>query len=147
MTGIFELLVNKYRVFYEVSPYQVLIEEGHGSPAATRRIIQAGFDIDVQAISDKDELVLPPPGDYALGYARLKKIADAVTQHASECFIEVIAFHSSFFSGAGGNFRPQALIQIRISNRRGVDQPVGPPEQHALEELERQLQDLGIRRQ
>jgi hypothetical protein len=146
MTEIFELLAKKYRVFYEVSPYQLLIEEAHGSPAATRNIIQAGFDVDVQGISDKDELELPPPGDYALGYAALKKIADTVAQHASECFIEVIPFHSNFFSEASGNFRPQALIRIRISNRRGIDQPVGPPEQHALEELERQLQDLGIRR-
>ena len=145
MTEIFELLVKKYRVFYEVSPYQVLIEEGHGSPAATRRIIQAGFDVDVQGISNKDGLELPPPGDYALGCARLKRIADTVAQHASECVIEVIPFDSSFFSEAGGSFRSQALIRIRISHR-GVDQPVGLPEQRALEELERQLQGLGIRR-
>lgn len=145
MTETFELLVKKYRVFYEVSPYHVLVEEAHGSPAATRRIIQAGFDVDVQGISNKDELELPPPDDYALGYARLKGIADTVAQHASECFIEVIPFDSSYFSGAGGNFRPQALIRIRISHQ-GIDQPVGLPEQHALEELERQLQGLGVRR-
>ena len=73
MTEIFEQLVKKYRVFYEVSPFHVLVEEAHGSPTATRHIIQAGFDVDVQGISNKDELELPPPSDYALGYARLKE--------------------------------------------------------------------------
>ena len=142
----FELLVKKYRVFYEVLPYHVVIEEAHGSPEETRHIIQAGFDVDVHGLSNKDEVELPPPGDYALGHAELKKIADGVSQHASECSIEVIPFASSVFSEAGENFRSEAVIRIRISHHRGIDQPAGLPEQHALEELERQLQDLGLRR-
>ena len=145
MTEIFELLVKKYCIFYEVSPYQVLSEEAHGSPAATRQIIQAGFEVDVCGLSNKVELELPPPGDYALGYARIKEIVDTVAQHASECSIEVIPFPSDVFSGARENFRSEAVIRIQISHR-GIDQPVGPAEQHALEELERQLQGLGVRR-
>jgi len=82
MPEIPDLLVKKYRVFYEVLPYHVLIEEAHGSPAATRHIIQAGFDVDVRGLSNKDEPELPPPGNYALGYARLKKIVDTVAQGA-----------------------------------------------------------------
>jgi hypothetical protein len=145
MTEILQALIKKYRAFYEVWPYQVLIEEAHGSPAATRRIIQAGFDVDVCGLSNKNELELPPPGDYALGYAELKKIADGIWQHASECSIEVIPFPSTAFSEARDNFRAEAVIRIRISHR-GIDQPLGLPEQHALEELERQLQVLGLRR-
>jgi len=145
MTEILEALVKKYRVFYEVWPYQVLIEEAHGSPAATRHIIQAGFDVDVCGLSNKDELELPPPGDYASGYARLKEIADTVAHRASECFIEVITFPSNVFSEARENFRSEAVIRIRISHCHG-DQPAGLPEQHALEELERRLQGLGIQR-
>jgi len=146
MTEIFELLVKKYRVFYEVLPYHVVIEEAHGSPAATRHIIQAGFDVDVHALSNKDEQELPPPGDYALGYAGLKKIVDTLAQHARECAIEVIPFPSTVFSEARENFRSEAVIRIRISHRRGIDQPVGLPEQHALEELESQLQGVGLGR-
>ncbi|MGB0036814.1 MAG: hypothetical protein WBP79_15195 [Candidatus Acidiferrales bacterium] len=145
MTQILEALIKKYRVFYEVWPYQVLIEEAHGSPAATRRIIQAGFDVDVCGLSNKDTMELPPPGDYALGYAGLKEIADGVAQHASECSIEVIDFPSTAFSEARDNSRSEAVIRIRISHR-GIPQPVGLPEQHALEELETQLQSLGLRR-
>ena len=145
MTEILEALVKKYRVFYEVSPYQVLIEKAHGPPTATRQIIQAGFEVDVCGLSNKVELELPPPGDYALGYAGLKEIADGVSQHVSECSIEVMPFASTAFSEARDNSRSEAVIRIRIS-RRGIPQPAGLPEQHALEELERQLQGLGIRR-
>ena len=137
--------LKKYRVFYEVSPYHVLLEEAHGSPAASRQIIQAGFEVDVCGLSNKDGVELPPPGDYALGYAWLQKIADTVAQHASECFIEIIPFPSDVFAEARENSRSEAVIRIRIS-RRGIDQPVGLPEQHALEELEKQLQGLGLRR-
>jgi hypothetical protein len=140
-----EHLVEKYHVFYDVSPYQVLIEERHGSPAATRRIIQAGFDVDVHGLSNEHEVKLPPPADYAAGYARLKEIADTVSHHAGECFIEVIPFPSTMFSEAREDFRPEAVVRIRISHR-GADQPAGPPEEHALEELEKQLQHLGIQR-
>lgn len=31
-------LITKYQTFYEVSPYNIVIEEGHGSPTATRHI-------------------------------------------------------------------------------------------------------------
>jgi len=146
MPEIPQPLGKKYRVFYEVLPYHELIEEGHGSPAVTRHIIQAGFDVDVHGLSNKDKLELPPPDDYALAYAQLKQIVDTVAQHASECFIEVIPFPSTIFSEASRHFQPEAVIRIRISNHRGFDQPVGLAEQHALEELERQLQGLGLRR-
>ena len=146
MPEILQLLVKKYRVFYEVLPYQVAIEQAHGSPEETRHIIQAGFDVDVHGLSNKAEVELPPPGDYELGYAELKKIADTVAQHASDCSIEVIPFPSTVFSEAGENFRSEAVIRIRISHHRGIDQPAGLPEEHALKELERQLQDLGLRR-
>ena len=139
-------LVKEYHVFYEVLPYHVLIEEGHGSPKATKRIIQAGFDVDVHGLSNKNELELPPPGEYALGYWGLKKIIDTVSHDASECSIEVIPFPEAVFSEAREQFRPEARVRIRISHRRGIDQPVGLPEQHALEEVEKQLQGLGIRR-
>jgi|SRR5579859_6495951 len=146
MSEKFQQLVKEYHVFYEVLPYHVLIEEGHGSPHATKRIIQAGFDVDVHGISNKKELELPPPGEYALGYGQLEKIADTVSHDASECFIEVIPFPEAVFSEAREQFRPEARVRIRISHRRGIDQPVGVPEEHALEEVEKQLQGLGIRR-
>lgn len=146
MSEIFESLVKKYGVFYEVSPYHVVIEDGHGSSTPTRRIIQAGFDVDVHGLSNKEELELPPAADYAVAYERLKKIADTISHDAGECSIEAIPFPETVFSEARERFRSEAVLRIRISHYRGVDQPVGLLEQHALEEVEKQLQGLGIRR-
>jgi len=139
-------LVKRYRAFYEVLPYYVVIEEGHGSPKMTRRTIKAGFDVDVHGISDKEEMKLPPPAEYAYGYAGLKEIADAVSHHAGESSIEVIPFPSTIFLEPREHFPPEAVIRIRISHCRGIDQPAGPPEQNALEAVENELKSLGIRR-
>ena len=118
-------LVKEYHVFYEALPYHVLIEEGHGSPNATRGIIQGGFNVDVHGVSNKNELELPPPGEYALGYGGLKRIADTVQGDVSECSIELIPFPETVFSKGRENLRSEAVIRIRISDRRGIDRTVG----------------------
>jgi hypothetical protein len=139
-------LIAKYHACYEVSPYSIVIEEGHGSPAVTRHIIQAGFDVDVHALSDNSQLELPPAAEYAFVYAELKRVADAVSRDRGECSIEVIPFPSTVFSDARRHFQSEAVLRIRILNDRDADQHAGPPEQHALEEVEKQLKDLGIAR-
>jgi hypothetical protein len=146
MSENLQQLIAKYHAFYELSPYNIVIEEGHGSPTATRHIVQAGFDVDVHGISNKSELELPPPAEYAFGYAELKKIAHAVSHHRGECFIEVIPFPSTVFSDPRRHFQSEAVLRIRISHNGGVDQHAGLPEQHALEEVEKQLHDLGVAR-
>lgn len=134
-------LVEKYHAFYEMLPYHVVIEEGHGLPNPARHIIQAGLDVDVHGVSNKCELELAPLAEYALDYAELKKIADAVSHHMSECSIEVIPFPSTVFSDVRKH-QSEAVLRIRISHYGNVDQRAGLPEQHALEEVEKELQDL-----
>ena len=146
MSETVQQLIKKYHAFYEVLPYHVVVEEGHGSRTATRRIIQAGFDVDIHGLSHKSELELPPPAEYALGYAELKKIADAVSHQANESSIEVIPFPATVFFEAREQFRSEAVVRIRISHYRGLARPSGLPEQHALKEVEEQLQALGVRR-
>jgi hypothetical protein len=138
-------LIEKYHAFYEISPYQVLVEH-HGSPGGSKQLIQSGFDVDVHGVSKTGEVNIPPADEYALGYAALKeKLAESFSRHASECDIDVIAFPSTAFTEPSRPLQSEAIIRIRISHRGG-DQPVGLPEQHALEEVEKQLQDLGIAR-
>ena len=142
----FHQLMDKYHAFYDIWPYHVVVEDMHGSPTATKRIIQAGFDIDVHGLGTESGVQLPPSrADYASGYTALKKVADIVSHHASECIIEVICFPSTLFFEARRHFQPEAVIRIRIFHRGG-DQPAGLPERQALEEVEKQLQGLGIAR-
>ena len=146
MSENLQQLITKYHACYEVSPYSIVIEEGHGSLAVTRHITQAGFDVDVHALSDKSELELPPAAEYAFVYAELKRVAGAVSRDRGECSIEVIPFPATIFSDTRRHSQSEAVLRIRISNDRDVDQHAGPPEQRALEEVEKQLQDLGIAR-
>jgi hypothetical protein len=55
-------------------------------------------------------------------------------------------YHATVFFEAREQFRSEAVVRIRISHCRGLDQPSGSPEQHALKEVEEQLQALGVRR-
>jgi hypothetical protein len=138
-------LIEEHHAYYEILPYYVVVEEGHGSPAATTRRIQAGFDIDIYGTRIKND---PPwqSHNYRLGYAELVKLAEETSHHPSDsCSIEVIPFLSNIFLDAGSNFQPQAMLRIRVSHRRGLDQPAGPAEEHALGQIEMQLHDMGIR--
>ena len=146
MSENLQRVVKEYHAFYEVSPYYVMVEEKHGGHVANARRVQAGFDVDVYGVSNKSELELPPPPEYAVSYAELKKIADTVSLHASGCSIEVIPFPSTVFLDARKHFQPEGMLRIRISHQGGVDQPSGLPEQRALEEIENQLKSLGVAR-
>jgi hypothetical protein len=146
MSEKLQKLIEAYHVFYEVSPYHVVIEEKHGSPAATRRIIQAGFNVDVHGLSNKIEWELPPPAEYAIACAEVRKVAEAIPHRSSECSIEVIPFPATVVSEARRNFQSEAVLRIQISRLGPVDQRADMPEQHALEEIEKQLQGLGMAR-
>lgn len=141
-------LVKKFHAFYEVSPSYVSVEEKHGTPAARIRTIQAGFDVDVFGENPTKEMVSPGADpDYALSYAGLQKIAEGISHHTSgSCSLQVIPFPSKIILGGPSHVQVEGMLRIRISHSRGLDQPAGPPEQQALEELEKQLHNVGLAR-
>ena len=55
-------------------------------------------------------------------------------------FYDVLPYHVVIEEGHG------AVLRIRISHYGNVDQRAGLPEQHAPEEVEKELQDLGVAR-
>jgi hypothetical protein len=159
MSDNFRSLIKKYRAFYEVSPYYVVAEEKHGSPTdkSTRRI-QAGFDVDVYGVNINNTLAVPGPDpEYRLGYDELRKIAQDILQHHANDFssIDVISFPEGAILNtrnqakgqASGRAKVNARLRIRISHRRGLEQPAGRPEEQLLKEVEKQLQGLGLTRQ
>lgn len=141
-------LAREHHAFYEVSPYYVLVEERHGSPAARSRKVQAGFDVDVYGVNIRDALEFPGPDpDYVLSNARLHEIAEEISHHASgSCFVEVISFPEKIVFDSRQKDIVEAMFKIRISHRRGLDQPAGEPEEHILDELARRLRSVGIAR-
>ena len=139
-------LIKEHHAFYEVLPYYLLLEARHGSSSAVTRV-QAGFDVEIYGVNIKDEFMVPGPDPhYALVYAQLQKIVEKVSHRVDHsCSLEVIPFPSTFVLDSR-NQAVEAMIRIRISHRRGVDQPAELPEQHTLEEIENQLHGLGIKR-
>jgi hypothetical protein len=139
-------LVKQHHAFYEVSPYYIAFEERPvGLPAKTRRV-QAGFNVDVYGVRTEDnEPVMPEPHEYALAYAELQRIAEKVSQRTTDsCSVDVIPFPSVAIIDARAHGQVEAMLRIRVSHFRGLDQPAGPAEERALEEVERELKSLGI---
>jgi len=140
-----ESLIQQHHAFYEVSPYYVVLEESHGKPRSSTLRIQAGFDIDVYGARTNGE---PEPSpDYAQGIEALQKIAESTAHHTSDsCSVEIIAFPSTVILDAKNHLQEEAILRIRVSHYRGLDQPAGPAEQRALDEIEKQLRSLGVAR-
>ena len=139
-------VTEKHRAFYEVVPYYVLLEEGHGTPAVRTRKIQAGFDINVYGLRTSDDPALPGLSpSYALGYAGLLELTKTIQSHTTDaCSIELIPFGSTAVLDTKSHLQPQAMLRIRITHQRGLEQPAGKAEQHALEEVEKELRRLGV---
>ena len=146
MSQDFRSLAQEHQAFYEVSPYYVLLDERPVGLPATTRSIHAGFNVDVYGVRTEDnEPAMPPAQEYALGYAELQKLAERVSQHARDsCSLEVIPFSSTAIIDSRNHGQVEAMIRIRISHERGLNQPAGSPEKCALEEVERELNSLGI---
>ena len=139
-------LVKEHQAFYEVTPYYVVLQENPGTFLPKNRRIQAGFDVDIYGVNTNREPLLPGP-DYALGHAEVQRFAEEISCHTTDsCSLEVIAFPERVAFGGPSHTQPEGMLRLRISHRRGLDQPAGPQEEQALKEVEHQLRALGVPR-
>jgi len=137
-------LLEEHQTFYEVMPYQIVLEEAHGTPAARIRRIQAGFDVDVYGTKGIEDPALPVLSTgYAPTCASLLELVKTISC-AGGCFIDVIPFGSTVFLNTKNHLDPQAMLRLRITHCRGLEQPAGLPEQRALEEIQEALRNMGV---
>jgi len=137
-------LVAEHHAFYEVLPYYLVLMENPGQLPAKTRSIRAGFDVDIYGVNTNKEPALPGP-DYALGYGELQKAAQEISHRISDsCSIEAISFPSKIVFGGVSHAEVEGMLRLRISHRRGLDQPAGPAEDQALKEVEDHLHQLGV---
>jgi hypothetical protein len=138
--GVFQ----RHRVRYEVCPYYVLLERRPpGAPSVSQRI-QAGFDVDLFGTLDKMEVprLLREEGDIVFGY--FEAVAREVqSQVGHGCTVEIIGYPDSLVLDS--HFQPQAMVRIRISHSRGLDQSEGMAEEQALNAIRDKLHALGPR--
>ena len=140
-------VVKERHACFEVLPYFVLLEERHGSLPATTRRVQAGFDVDIYGARTEDNKLLKPEShEYSVSYTALQKIAENVSQLTSDsCSLEAIPFPSTVVLDVHDH-KVEGMLRIRISHFRGLEQPASLPEQRALDEIEKQLNSLGVAR-
>ena len=138
--GVFQ----RHRVRYEVRPYYVFFEQRPpGAPSVGQRI-HAGFDVDLFGTLDKMEVprLLREEGDIVFGY--FEAVAREVQSQVGQgCTVEIIGYPDSLVLDS--HFQPQAMVRIRISHSRGLDQSEGPAEEQALNAIRDKLHALGLR--
>ena len=138
--GVFQ----RHRARYEVRPYYVLFEQRPPGASPVVQRIQAGFDVDLFGTLDEMEVprLLQEEGDIVIGY--FEAVAREVQSKVGErCTVEVMLYPDSLVLDT--HFQPQAMLRIRISHSRGVDQTEGPAEEQALEAVQDKLRGLGLR--
>jgi hypothetical protein len=83
-------------------------------------------------------------GDLVIGYfeAVAREVQSKVGQ---QCTVEVVSYPDSLYLDTHHGFQPEAMLTIRISHSRSLDQPYGPAEEQALKAVLETLDGLDVR--
>lgn len=131
-------LVSRFQVYWDVWPEYIFIKH-------EKR--QIGFELDLSGTFG-DEVEHPEPGCEKSReiYQALVRIAEDVlprgkddTSHQFEPYDQSIRF-----SGRHGN-RPEVTLRIRIVHRQAFERPVDAAQLQYLNELQKNLEERGVR--
>src|SRR5215467_10161179 len=141
-------LIEKHKIFYEIMPYFVLLDERPvGKPAIHKRV-QAGFDINLYALYAAPEQPLRTGSgneEFRATEEDLQRVArEIVSEAKSSDEIEITPFENSVILDIHQNLRPEAFLRIRITHDRGLAQPEGPMEEQTLAVIRERLLQLGV---
>jgi hypothetical protein len=136
----------RHRARYEVSPYFVVLDDRtFGVPPSHRRI-HAGFDVDLYGNGSGSALSIgngEPRATLDELCAACRKVVAPATEY---CRIEIIPYEATLILNVKSHFEPEALLRIRITHSRGLDQPAGASEERGLADVGNSLESLGVKR-
>lgn len=139
-------LLEQYRVRYEVHPYYVVWEQRPGGASPLVQRIRAGFDIDLSGTVDKMELPDLHSEEYGTVVRYFQEVAREVQSNIGRlCTVGVVSYRDSLVLETREHLQPKAMLTIRISHCRSLDQPAGPAEEQALNAVLKRLNGLGVR--
>jgi hypothetical protein len=133
---------------YEVSPYYVVLDvRTFGVPPSQRRI-HAGFDVDLYGNGfDHGSALSFEHGQLRATLDDLCAACREVVANATEdSRIEIIPRNATLVLNVKRHFEPEALVRIRITHSRGLDQPAGASEEKARADVEESLDALGVKK-
>ena len=139
-------VLEQHHVRYEVRPYYVILDQRPAGAPPIEQKVQAGFDVNLYGALEKEQF----PLYRSEGARRVVNYFEAVAQEiestvGQHCTVEVMPCTDSLVLDTTQHFRPQAMLQIRISHDRGLDQPEGPSEERALEAIRETLHKLEVK--
>jgi hypothetical protein len=138
-------VLERHHTRYEVRPYYAELDQPSAGARPAEQRIQAGFDVDLYGTLETMQLPLfgSKEGRMVVNYFETiaQRIQSKIGQH---CTIEVIADTDSLVLDTHQHFRPEAMLRIRISHARGLDQPEGPSEEQALKAIQETLHELEV---
>jgi hypothetical protein len=139
-------VLEQHQARYEVRPYYVVLDQRSPGAPPTDQRVQAGFDVDLYGTLEKEQFPLFRSEGARMVVDYLQAVAKEIQPKTGHyCTIEVIPYEDSVVLDTHQQFRPQAMLRIRISHARGLDQPEGPPEEQALVEIRQSLHELGVK--
>ena len=131
-------VLERHQVRYEIRPYYV-------APRMEQKV-QAGFDVNLYGTLETWHLPLYHSGEGRGIVEYFESVAQEIQQKVGhQCTLEIIRDSDSLILDPQHHFRPQAMLRIRISHDRGVDQPEGPTEEQALKAIRETLHELKVR--
>jgi hypothetical protein len=138
-------VLEKYHVRYEVCPYYVVWDQRPESAPEVSQRVQAGYNVDLYATLEKYQFPLFRTEDARMVLDHFGSLAQEVQSAAGQhCTVEIIPYQSLVLD-AQKHFQPEAMLEIRISHERGIDQPAGASEEQALKAVRVALHELGAR--
>jgi len=130
-------VLERHQVRYEVHPYYV-------APLSGKRV-QAGFVVDLYGTLETWHLPLYQSDEGQIVVEYLESLAQEIQSRVgNDCTLEIIRDSDSLTLDPQHHFRPQAMLRIRISHERGLDQPEGPTEEQALKAILETLHELKV---
>lgn len=138
----------RHHTRYEVSPYFVLLDvRTFGVPAIHRRV-QSGFDVELYGNGfDRESTIALEDGELDKSLNDMQAACRvAIAQAAADSTIEIIPAEATLILNVKSHLEPEALVRIRITHTRGLDQPAGASEEQVLAGVVSSLQSLGVKR-
>jgi hypothetical protein len=139
-------LLERHHARYEVSSYYVLLDvRTQGTPPVQQRI-HAGFDVDLYATGSGHEPLLSKDVFRTTIHDLCAAFREVLAPANGAHNIEIIPFETSVVLNVEHQLDPEALVRIRITHTRGLDQPAGEIEEKTLNDVIALLHTLGVRR-
>jgi hypothetical protein len=139
-------VLEQYHARYEVRPYYVILDQRPAGAAPIEQKVQAGFDVNLYGTLEKEQWPIFRSEGARSVVSYFEAVAREIESKAGQhCTIEVTPYTDSVVLDTTQHFCPQAVLQIRISHARGLDQPEGPSEERALEAIRETLHKLEIK--